>query len=119
VDGAQVGVLEETDEVGLASLLQGTDGSRLEPEVSLEVLGDLPNKTLEGQLSDEKLSGLLVSSDFSESDGTRSVSVGLLDTSGAGGRFPGGLGGQLLTRSLSSGGFTSSLLGTSHVLGNQ
>lgn len=41
VDGAQVGVLEEGDEVGLDRLLQGADGGRLEAEVGLEVLGDL------------------------------------------------------------------------------
>ena len=43
VDGAQVGVLEERDEVRLDRLLQGTDGGRLEAQVGLEVLGDLTN----------------------------------------------------------------------------
>lgn len=43
VDGAQVGVLKEGDEVGLDGLLQGTDGGRLEAQVGLEVLGDLTN----------------------------------------------------------------------------
>ncbi len=33
VDGAQVGVLEETNEVGLGSLLKGSDGGALEPEI--------------------------------------------------------------------------------------
>lgn len=41
MDGAQVGVLEERDEVRLDGLLQGTDGGGLEAEVGLEVLGDL------------------------------------------------------------------------------
>ena len=31
VDGAEVGVLEEADQVGLAGLLQGSDSCRLEP----------------------------------------------------------------------------------------
>lgn len=43
MDGAQVGVLEEGDEVRLDGLLQGTDGGGLEAEVGLEVLGDLTN----------------------------------------------------------------------------
>lgn len=43
VDGAQVGVLKEGDEVRLDGLLQGTDGGRLEAQVGLEVLGDLTN----------------------------------------------------------------------------
>jgi len=72
VDGAQVGVLEEGDEVRLDGLLQSTDGGRLEAEVGLEVLGDLTDQTLEGELADEQLSGLLVATDLTESDGTRS-----------------------------------------------
>ena len=38
VDGAQVGVLEQTNQVGLAGFLQSANGCALEPEVSLEVL---------------------------------------------------------------------------------
>jgi hypothetical protein len=41
VDGAQVGVLEEGDEVRLDRLLEGADGRALEAEVGLEVLGNL------------------------------------------------------------------------------
>jgi len=70
VDGAQVGVLEQGDEVGLNGLLESTDGGGLEAEVGLEVLGDLTNQTLEGELADQKLSGLLVATDLTESDGT-------------------------------------------------
>lgn len=43
MDGTQVGVLEEGDEVGLDGLLESTDGRGLEAEVALEVLGDLTN----------------------------------------------------------------------------
>lgn len=39
-------------------------------KTNLEVLGDFTNKTLEGQLSDEELGGLLVTSNFTESDGS-------------------------------------------------
>ena len=114
VDGAQVGVLKQTNKVGLAGLLESHDGGGLEPEVSLEVLGDLSHQTLEGQLADEELSGLLVSPDLTESHSSGPVSVGLLDSSGGGGRLPGSLGGQLLPGSLSSGGLTGGLLGTGH-----
>ena len=118
VDGAQVGVLKQTDEVSLAGLLEGHDGGALEAEVSLEVLGDLTDQALEGQLADEELSGLLVSPDLTESDGSWPVSVGLLDSSGSGSRLAGSLGSQLLPGSLSSGGLASSLFGTSHVEGS-
>ena len=70
MDGAQVGVLEQGDEVGLDGLLEGTDGGRLEAEVGLEVLGNLTDQTLEGELADEQLGGLLVATDLTESDGT-------------------------------------------------
>jgi hypothetical protein len=81
VDGAEVGVLEEGDEVGLNGLLESTDGGGLEAEVRLEVLGDLTDKALERQLADEKLGGLLVAANLTESDGTGLVAVRLLDTS--------------------------------------
>jgi histone H3 len=70
VDGAQVGVFEEGDQVGLNGLLESTNGGGLEAEVGLEVLGDLTNQTLEGELADQELSGLLVATDLTESDGT-------------------------------------------------
>merc|ERR1719341_2519108 len=115
VDGAQVGVLEEPDEVGLSRLLEGHNGRTLEPEVSLEVLGDLPHQTLERQLADEELGGLLVSPNLPESNCAGPVPVRLLDSSGGGGRLPSGLGGELLPGSFTSGRLTSGLLGTSHL----
>ena len=114
VDGAQVGVLKETNQVGLRGLLEGHDSRGLEAEVSLEVLSDFSDKALEGQLADEKLSGLLVTTDLTESNGTRAVTVGLLDTSGGGGRLASGLGGQLLPGGLATSGLASGLLGTGH-----
>ena len=104
VDGAEVGVFEERDEVGFDGLLESTDGGGLEAEVGLEVLSDLTDKALEGQLADEELGGFLVATDFSESDGTRLIAMGLLDTSGGGSRLASGLGGELLTRGLATGG---------------
>lgn len=94
VDGAEVGVLEEGDEVGLDGLLKSTDGRGLEAEIGLEVLGDLTDKTLEGQLADEELSRLLVATDLTESDGSGLVAVRLLDTTGTRGGLPGSLGGK-------------------------
>merc|ERR1719209_2920776 len=46
VDGAEVGVLEQAHQVGLAGLLQGHHGGALEPKVGLEVLGDLADQAL-------------------------------------------------------------------------
>ena len=69
MDGAQVGVLEEGDEVCLDGLLKRTDGGALEAQVGLEVLRDLTNQALEGELADEELGRLLVPTDLTESDG--------------------------------------------------
>jgi len=117
VDSAEVGVLEEADQVSLAGLLEGSDGSALEAEIGLEVLSNFTNESLEGELADQKLGGLLVTTDLTESDGTGAITMGLLHTSGGGGRLAGSLGGELLPGGLASGRLTSGLLGTGHLAG--
>jgi len=82
VDSAQIGVLKQSNEVSLTGLLESSNSSRLEPEISFEILSDFSHETLEGQLPDEELSGLLVSPDLTESDSSWPISVGLLDSSG-------------------------------------
>ena len=96
------------------SYLESSNGSRLEPEVGLEVLGNLPHKALEGQLADEELGGLLVPPDLTEGHGAGPVPVGLLDAAGGGGGLAGSLGGELLPGGLASGGLAGGLLGTGH-----
>ena len=113
MDRAQVGVLEEADEVGLGGLLEGEDGGSLESEVALEVLRDLAHEALEGELANEKVGRLLVPTDLAERDGTRAVAVGLLHAAGGGGGLARGLGGELLAGGLASGGLAGGLLGTS------
>ena len=118
MDGAEVGVLEERDEVCLGGFLEGDDGRALESNLSkvvLEVLGDLADEALEGQLADEKLGGLLVAADLAKGDGSRPVPVRLLDSSGCRRALSGGLGGELLTRGFASGGLAGGLLGSGHL----
>jgi hypothetical protein len=76
VDGTQVGILEKSNKVSLSGFLKGKDGRSLEPQVRLEVLGDLTDETLEGKLTDEEVGGLLVTTDLTKSDGSRAVTVG-------------------------------------------
>merc|ERR1712166_824985 len=109
VDGAEVGVFEETDHVGFGGILEGEDGRRLESEVVLEVSGDVTDKSLEGEFADEELSGLLEFSDFSEGDGSGTESVGSLDTTGS--LLGGSLGGNVLSGVFTSGTLTSGHLG--------
>ena len=73
-------------------------------------------QTLEGGLADEKLGRLLVATDLTEGDSTGLVAVRLLDAIGRGGRLARSLGGELLTRSLATGGLAGGLLGASHFL---
>ena len=115
MDGAQVGVFEETNKVGLGCLLESSDSGALEAQVGLEVLCDLTHQALKGELPDEELSGLLVATDLTKSNGAGPVTVGLLDTSGGGSALPGRLGGELLPWGLASSGLAGSLLGTSHL----
>jgi len=116
VDGGQVSILKQGHEVSLGGLLKSHNGRGLEAQVGLEILSDLTNETLEGQLADQEFSGLLVTPDLTKGDGTGAEPVGLLDaTSGVHSGLPRGLGGELLTRSLSSSGFAGGLLSASHL----
>jgi hypothetical protein len=115
VDGAEVGVLEETNEVSLSGLLEGEDGRGLEAEVVLELRSDLTDESLEGELSNEKLGALLEAADLAESDGAGSEAVRLLDaTSGSGGSLLGLLVSDVLSGGLATGVLSSGLLGSCH-----
>jgi len=87
MDSGQVGIFEQGDKVGFGGFLESHDGRGLEAKVGLqdeismrerdgymhaylEVLGDFTNETLEGKLADQELGGLLVATNFTESDGT-------------------------------------------------
>ena len=114
VDGAKVGVFEKSDHVGFSGLLEGEDGGRLESKVSLEVVGDFSNESLERKLSDEEFSGFLESSDLSEGDSSWSESVGSLDTTGGWGLTFGLFVSDVLSWLLGTGHFSSGMLGSSH-----
>jgi hypothetical protein len=78
-------------------------------------LGDFSDQALEGQLADQELSGLLELSDFSEGNGSRSESVGLLDTFVSDvGCLPCSLVGELLSWCLGSCVLACGLLGAGH-----
>jgi histone H3 len=115
VNRAEIGVLKETDQVGLSGLLESKDSTSLETQVVLEVLGNLTNETLERELADEEIRRFLVTTDLTKGNSSRAVTVGLLDSSGGRGRLASSLGGELLARSLPSGGLAGGLLGTGHV----
>jgi len=115
VNRAQVGVLEQADQVGLAGFLQGHNGGALEAEIGLEVLCDFTNQALEWQLSDQQLGALLVAADFSQRNCSRPVTMWLLHATGSRGTLPGSLGGQLLARRFASGRLAGGLLCAGHL----
>ena len=98
VDGAEVRVLEEADEVGLGRLLQREHGRALEAQVRLELLRDLAHEALEGQLADQQLRRLLVAADLAQRDRARAVAVRLLDAARRRRVLARRLGGELLAR---------------------
>ena len=79
VNSTQIGVLEEMHEVGFGRLLQSKYGGALETKVTLEVLGDLAHEALERELANEELGRLLIATDLTKRNRSRSVPVGLLD----------------------------------------
>ena len=110
VDGAQVGVLKEANQVGLGGLLEGEHGRALEAQVRLEVLRDLTHQALEGELAHQELRALLVAADLTEGHSAVAVAVRLLHASSGGRGLARRLGGELLTGRLASRGLAGSLL---------
>jgi hypothetical protein len=116
MDSAQVGIFEKANKVSLSSLLESKNSGTLESKVGLEVLSDLTNKALEWQLADQKLGGLLVSADLTESNGTWAVTVRFLYTTGSRGGLASSLGSELLAWCLATSGLSCGLLSTSHLM---
>jgi len=81
----------------------------------LELMGDFSDESLEGELSDEEVSGLLILSDFSEGNCSGFEAVGFLDSSGDWGALPGDLlSNELLSGDLLGSGFPCGLFCSSH-----
>jgi hypothetical protein len=85
VNGAEIGVLKETNQIGFGSLLESKDSTSLKTQVVPEILGNLTDETLEGKLADEEIRRLLVTTDLTKSHSSRAVAVGLLDSCFRGG----------------------------------
>ena len=118
VDGAEIGVFEEADQVSFWGFLQSGDSGRLESQVGFEILGDFTDQSLEWQLSDEQFRGFLVSSDLTKSNGTRSVTMRFLDSASGWCTLSCGFGSQLFSWSLASSRFSGGLLGSCHLRRN-
>ena len=76
VDGTQVGIVKQPDKVCLRCFLETQYRRRLESQVCLVVLGDLPHQPLERQFLDEQCRAPLEVTDVLQSYSSCSVSVG-------------------------------------------
>lgn len=114
---AEIGVLEESDQISLCGLLQRQNGGGLEPELLFELMCQLPHQPLEGKLSDEQISTLLILANFADSDGPWAEPMRFLHATGC--RrwrcLPSDLlGNQLLPGHFLPSGFPRSLLSSRH-----
>ena len=71
MDGTQVGVFKESNQVGLRGFLKSHNSAGLEPQISLEILGNFSHQSLEGKLADKQFGRFLVATNFTEGDGSR------------------------------------------------
>ena len=103
VNGTQVGILAQSDQIRLGGFLKRENSRALEVQVGLEVLSDLTDQALKGKLAEEQLRGLLVFADLAKSHGTGAVTVRLPDSTGGQGGLASGLGRELFAGRLASG----------------
>ena len=115
---AQIGVLEESNQVSLGDLLKSLNGAALEPEIGPELLSDLFHHPLERKLPDQKLRALLVFPNLPQSHGSRPepVHAWLFHSSCRRSRLGSGTGLQRLSWGLSSNWLPRGLLLASHGL---
>ena len=114
VDGAKVGVFEEADQVSFSGFLESEDSGALETEVVLELRSDFTDESLEGELADEELGGLLETSDFTEGNSAWSEAVGLLDATSSNDLLGGLLVGDVFTGGLATSVLACSVLCACH-----
>nr|DAD35566.1 TPA_asm: hypothetical protein HUJ06_006206 [Nelumbo nucifera] len=111
----EVGIFKGTYQICLCCLLKRSNDGALEPKINLEILSNLTNQELEWKFANQKLGSLLVlHDDFFESYCSWPELVWLLYATCSGSRFLDSLCCQLLSWSLSSSGFSGSLLSTRH-----
>ena len=79
MNGAQVRVFEERDQIGFAGLLQCADSCRLKTQVSLEILSDFTNEPLKWEFANEQFGRFLIATNLTQSDGTWTEAMRLLD----------------------------------------
>jgi hypothetical protein len=98
----------------------------LEPEIHVELLGDLANQPLEGKLANQQVGGFLIPPYLTEGYSARSIAAADFTTPAGESvtrmparkqlTLPGGLGGEVLSWGLAASRLACCLLGTSHIV---
>ncbi len=78
MDYTLIAVFKDANKVCFQSLLEGKNGCALHSQIQLQIGSNLFDKMLEGCLSDQKVSVLLVVTDLTNGDGPRVVTIGFL-----------------------------------------
>lgn len=81
VNGSQIGVFVERDQIRLGRLLQSAKSGGLEAQIVFGVLSNFANQALKRQLANQKFCSLLILSDLAQRHCSRSKTVRLLDSS--------------------------------------
>ena len=71
MNSAEAGILQDSDQVGFSSLLDGNEGLSLESKVIVDSTAYLTDKTVEWCSWDQQISRFLVSFDLTEGDRAR------------------------------------------------
>ena len=116
MDTCELGFLEKPYQISLTGLLKSKYSRTLEAQVVLEVLSDLTDQALEGELAQKQVGALLVPANLTERLSSRAEAMRALDAASGGCGFAGGLGGQPLAGCLASGvSLACGLLGAGHL----
>ena len=75
MDSAQVRIFKEPDKISFRRLLHRQNSRPLESKVTFKVLRDFSHQALKGQFTNQELGRLLVTANFSEGNGTRSITM--------------------------------------------
>jgi hypothetical protein len=107
MNGAQVGIFEQANQVGFSRFLKRKDSRALETKIRLKILCNLSNKALKGKLANQQVGRLLVTANLAKSDSAWTVAMRLFDTSRSWSTLASSLGGELFAWSLASSGLAS------------
>ena len=114
MDAAKIGVFKKSHKICFRSFLKSNQRRCLESEIIVKAMSNFSDKSLEWKFSEKEFSSLLISSDLSESNCSRSESVWSFDTSFGWGGFSSCFSSKSFLGGFCTGGFSSGLFSSGH-----